>query len=295
MKKLSSICLVLALGCSFSFAQLNQPKITLGKDKTGASVGLSCNPGTGDTAFNFYRATGTCPAASYTRLGTSPMTTSCLYTDTTVAPATTYCYVATGLNSLGQESSYSNAAQAVIPGLPVVTAVTPITGAAAGGTPVTITGANFASGATVTFGGTAATSVVVTNSTSITAVTPAGTGTVTVMVTNPDGSNGSLASAFTYVLLPNPPTNLTVGTIVAGVVPLTWDAPAPQSGVTITSYNVLRGIKKQSLANIANTTGLSYSDGGCPSTCRYATRTVAKIDKKKVVSGNSNVVTAVVN
>ena len=40
-------------------------------------------------------------------------------------------------------------------------------------TAVTITGTNFASGATVTFGGSAATSVVVVSSTTITATTPA--------------------------------------------------------------------------------------------------------------------------
>ena len=39
---------------------------------------------------------------------------------------------------------------------------------------MTITGTNFAAGATVTFGGTAATNVVVVSSTTITATTPAG-------------------------------------------------------------------------------------------------------------------------
>ena len=50
----------------------------------------------------------------------------------------------------------------------------PNSGPTAGGTAVTITGTNFAAGATVTFGGTAATNVVVVSSTSITATTPAG-------------------------------------------------------------------------------------------------------------------------
>ena len=48
---------------------------------------------------------------------------------------------------------------------------------------MTITGTNFAAGATVTFGGAAATNVVVVNSTTITATTPAGSaGAVTVTV-----------------------------------------------------------------------------------------------------------------
>ena len=49
---------------------------------------------------------------------------------------------------------------------------------------MTITGTNFAAGATVTFGSTAATNVVVVSSTTITATTPAGSaGAVTVTVT----------------------------------------------------------------------------------------------------------------
>ena len=62
--------------------------------------------------------------------------------------------------------------------------MTPNSGSTAGGTAVTITGTNFAAGATVTFGSTAATNVVVVNSTTITATTPAGSaGAVTVTVT----------------------------------------------------------------------------------------------------------------
>ena len=67
---------------------------------------------------------------------------------------------------------------------------------------MTITGTNFAAGATVTFGGTAATNVVVVNSTTITATTPAGSaGAVTVTVTV-SGQSGSLTNGFTYVVAP---------------------------------------------------------------------------------------------
>jgi hypothetical protein len=86
---------------------------------------------------------------------------------------------------------------------PMVTSVSPNSGATAGGTPVTITGTNFAAGATATFGATAATNVVVVNSTTITATTPAGSaGAVTVTVTA-NGQSGSLASGFSYT---TPPT-----------------------------------------------------------------------------------------
>ena len=67
---------------------------------------------------------------------------------------------------------------------PTVSSVSPNSGPAAGGTTVTITGANFAAGATVTFGGAAATNVVVVSGTQITATTPAGSaGAATVTVT----------------------------------------------------------------------------------------------------------------
>ncbi len=71
--------------------------------------------------------------------------------------------------------------------VPTVSSVSPNSGSTAGGTAVTITGTNFVAGATVTFGATAATNVVVVNSTTITATTPAGSaGAVTVTVTNPE-------------------------------------------------------------------------------------------------------------
>ncbi len=85
---------------------------------------------------------------------------------------------------------------------PTVSSVSPNSGSTAGGTAVTITGTNFAAGATVTFGTAAATNVVAVNSTTITATTPAGSaGAVTVTVTV-SGQSGSLASGFTYAVIP---------------------------------------------------------------------------------------------
>ena len=68
---------------------------------------------------------------------------------------------------------------------PIVRSVSPNSGPAAGGTAVTITGTNFAAGATVTFGAAAASNVVVVSGTQITATTPAGSaGAVTLTVTD---------------------------------------------------------------------------------------------------------------
>src|SRR6185369_3672367 len=82
---------------------------------------------------------------------------------------------------------------------PTVSGVAPSTGPTTGGTSVTITGTNFVTGATVSFGGSGAANVNVVNSTSISAVTPAhAAGAVNVVVTNTDGGVGSAANAFTY-------------------------------------------------------------------------------------------------
>ncbi|HEY2808963.1 MAG TPA: IPT/TIG domain-containing protein [Steroidobacteraceae bacterium] len=82
---------------------------------------------------------------------------------------------------------------------PTLTSVSPKTGLTAGGTHVTLTGTNFVSGATVTFGGAAATSVVVVSAAQITANTPSHKpGSVNIVVSNPDGQRGARASGFTY-------------------------------------------------------------------------------------------------
>lgn len=81
---------------------------------------------------------------------------------------------------------------------PTVTSVTPATGAAAGGTAITIEGKDFTGATGGTAGGVALTSFVVVDDTTITAVTGVhAAGAVTVAVTNPTGT-GSKATAFTY-------------------------------------------------------------------------------------------------
>src|SRR5262249_55489101 len=95
-----------------------------------------------------------------------------------------------------------------------------------GGTQVTITGTGFSgtsptwSASAVSFGGVAATSFVVVNSTTITAVSPAeAQGTVDVLVTNPGGTSGVVAGdhfTFDPTLTPtvtsvSPTTGSTVG------------------------------------------------------------------------------------
>jgi len=119
---------------------------------------------------------------------------------------------------------------------PTVLSITPASGPTSGGTPVTISGANFAAGATVVIGGAAATNVSVVGSTSIQATTgarAAGAAEVTVTV---DGRSSTLASAFTYVALP-PPTISSISPAsgsTAGGTTITLTGTNFASGTTVT-------------------------------------------------------------
>jgi len=118
---------------------------------------------------------------------------------------------------------------------PSLTAISPASGPANGGTAVTLTGTNFAAGAAVTFGGISATGVSVASATSITAVSPAhAAGTVDVIVTNPNGQASTLSSGFTYSAPPPPsPT-------IASVAPASGPAVGG-TAVTITGTNFVSG------------------------------------------------------
>lgn len=117
---------------------------------------------------------------------------------------------------------------------PTVTAISPTAGPTTGGTSVTITGTNFISGATVSFGGTTVKTVTVTGSTSITCATPAHTaGTVDVVVANPDAQTGTLPAGFTYMSTNPAPT-------VASVSP-TSGPTTGGTAVTITGTNFVAG------------------------------------------------------
>ncbi len=85
---------------------------------------------------------------------------------------------------------------------PVIADVQPRFGPIAGGTVLMITGQHFLIGATITFNGTPATVLSVTD-TLISATTPPGAlGTVDVVVQNPDGQRDQVNGGFEYVLPP---------------------------------------------------------------------------------------------
>jgi hypothetical protein len=88
------------------------------------------------------------------------------------------------------------------PGLPSVLSISPVSGSMLGGTPVTITGTNFAGATSVSIGGAAATSIVVVNPSTVTCTSPAGTvGARNVTVTTPIGT-GTGTGLFTYIFDP---------------------------------------------------------------------------------------------
>jgi len=122
------------------------------------------------------------------------------------------------------------------PPAPVVNTVTPNSGPPVGGTSITISGSNFQTNATVSLGGSFASSVSVVNSSTITALTPGhAAGMVDVVVTNPGGPSGTLTNGFVYALDPAP----SVGSITpnsgstSGGTSVTINGSAFVSGATV--------------------------------------------------------------
>lgn len=155
---------------------------------------------------------------------------------------------------------------------PVVDSVAPPTGDAGGGTAVTISGAGFQAGTTVTFDGAAATGIVVVSPTAITATTPAGTvGPADVVVTNFDGQSGTGAGAFTYTTSPpDAPASVVATAATATSVAVTWVA-APRA----TSYEVFRRGSNGIWASVGSTAGVSFTDSTAASGTAYFYRVQA--------------------
>ena len=117
---------------------------------------------------------------------------------------------------------------------PTYSSVAPTSGFAVGGTAITITGANFVAGATVTVGGNACASVTVVSATSITCTTAAhAAGATNIVVTNTDGQTVTGTNAFTFVAAPTISTiSPSTGTIIGGT-PLTITGTGFLSGATV--------------------------------------------------------------
>lgn len=145
--------------------------------------------------------------ASQVAFGATPAGNFTVDSDTQItatAPAGTAGTVDVTVTTLGGTSSINASDQYTYVALPTVVSISPSAGPLSGGGTVTLTGANFAIGATtVTIGGNVCSSPNVTASTSMTCATPAGTaGAASVVVTTSAGSNLP-NSLYTYLAPPS--------------------------------------------------------------------------------------------
>jgi large repetitive protein len=140
---------------------------------------------------------------------------------------------------------------------PTVTGVSPNSGPAAGGTAVTITGTGFTGATAVEFGTTAATGLVVVNSTTITANSPSGSGVANVTVVTPAGTSAtSAADQFTY--------NAAVVVAAPTVTGVSPDSGPTAGGttVTITGSNFTGATADVVVVNATTITAVSPAGAG---------------------------------
>ncbi len=118
--------------------------------------------------------------------------------------------------------------------MPTLLSVTPGSGFARGGTPITIVGTGFQPSPTVLVGGNPATTVVRTSLTQLTAVTPAGTdGAADVTVTNADLQSVTRVGAFRYVPSPSVTSISPSNGAVQGGTRITLTGQNFQAGATV--------------------------------------------------------------
>jgi len=158
-----------------------------------------------------------------------------------------------------------------------VSTVIPNTGPISGGTAVTITGTNFATGATVSFGQATAAKTVVVSSTTITATTPPHVATtpptaINVTVTNKAGDSGTLPASFTYT----PPATPVSTAPKMNVLSPNAGSPSGGDPVTITGSNFV--------------TGLTVTFGGVPAAVNSSSRFVISVTTPGGSSGPVDVV-----
>jgi len=181
--------------------------------------------------------------------------------------AGTFSFTVQVKDSSNQTTSASFSINIAVPSTPVISGVSPSSGPISGGTNVTISGANFAAGATVTFGGMVANSVVVNSSTQIQAMTPSHlAGSVGVMVAE-NGQSSPSGASFTYNSLSptigavspnNGPTvggtSVTIGgtNFLAGALVLFGTVPA--TNVSVVSATQIQAVTPANAAGPANVT-----------------------------------------
>lgn len=158
---------------------------------------------------------------------------------------------------------------------PSITTISPNVGSTLGGTTVTITGTTFNTGITVTFDGTAATSVTRYNSTKLTVTSPSHiNGSVDVVVKNTDNKFGTKKNGFTYNKESQTITFNPLGDQTYGAAPFTVSATGGGSGnpVTFSTTSTTCSVSGTtvtitglgSCTITANQAGNSYYDAASP-------------------------------
>ncbi|SFN92735.1 Putative Ig domain-containing protein, partial [Thioclava dalianensis] len=161
---------------------------------TAYSTSFSASGGTGPYSFATTPASGSLPP------GLSLSSAGVL--SGTPTQAGSFTVTLSGTDTSTPPTSFTSAAITILvaQGAPAISAISPTTGSAAGGTSVTISGSQLAGVTSVSFGGTAATSFTVESDSQITAIAPAGSGVRHISVTSPGGSSASTgADQFTYL------------------------------------------------------------------------------------------------
>ncbi len=237
--------------------------------------------------------TGFLSGASVTLGGTAA--TSPNVVNSTTLTATTPAHAAGAVNVVvtntdGQSGTLSNGYTYVSANpAPTVTSVAPTSGTIAGGTSVTITGTGFLSGASVSFGGTAATNPSVVNSTTITAATPAhAAGAVNVVVTNTDGQSGTLTNGYTYSV----PVSATLvqhaeKTVNAGTNTTSQAFPAASTSGDLIVVTVKWGNQTISVSSITDNKGNTYTSAVGPTNWSGTTKRAQTFYAKNIVGGGT--------
>jgi hypothetical protein len=184
---------------------------------------------------------------------------------------------------------------------PTVTAITPSTGPVDGGTPVTIMGTGFLTGATVSLGGAAATAVTVVSGTSITATTPANAvGVVNVAVTNTDSQSATLTGGYTYTSSTTSGggtgSGISFVQVKAGVATsgssLAVAYPAAQTAGNLNVIAVMWGDTTSNVNSVTDSRGNSYALAVGPTRTSGLT---SAIYYAKNIAGGGNTVTVTFN
>ncbi len=180
---------------------------------------------------------------------------------------------------------------------PSPASVSPASGTTAGAMPVTINGTGFQAGATVTFGGTAATNVNVGSGTSITATTPAhGAGTVDVVVTNPDDQSGTLSGGYTYTSGAGGGGGISFVQVTSKVATsgssMAITYPAAQTAGNLNVVEVMWGDTTSAVSTVADNRGNTYALAVGPT---KVTGLTSAIYYAKNIAGGSTTVTVTFN